>query len=148
MTFGLLQGTSPREFQFEVKVLISHLLGEVTEVFCLKLIKSPEPLTFVTASKLGLSDSYHRNCLNPSLHLRETLTIARFSSRHSAIPSEEMPRGYGTVTKLRSGGLGGLSECPVSGCQCLQAASVVSGQSPHDPGSESHPVSHVPAKRK
>lgn len=45
MTSGL-QGTgglvkSPREFQFEVKVLISHLLGEVTEVFCLKLIKSP-----------------------------------------------------------------------------------------------------------
>lgn len=117
----------------------------MTEVFCLKLIKSPEPLTFVIASKLGLSDSYHRNCLNRSLHLRKTLTIAKFSSRHSAIPSEETPRGYGMVTKLCSGG---LSECPVSGCRCLQAASVVSGQSPHDPGSESHPVSHVPATRK
>lgn len=38
---------------FEVKVLISHLLGKVTEVFSSKPIKSPEPLTFVTTGSLA-----------------------------------------------------------------------------------------------
>lgn len=51
---GLWEGTSPREVHIQGQVLISHLLGEVTEVFCSKLITSPEPLIFVTAGTLDL----------------------------------------------------------------------------------------------
>lgn len=84
-------------FTFEVKVLISHLLDKVTEVFS-KLIKSPEPLIFVTAGTLGLSDSHHRNCQNWSLHLRQTLTERKIFKQMvgSTLPgiSEEIPQSF------------------------------------------------------
>lgn len=80
---------------FEVKVLISHLLDKVTEVFS-KLIKSPEPLIFVTAGMLGLSDSHHRDCQNWSLHLRQTLTESKIFKQIVGSTllgiSEERPR--------------------------------------------------------
>lgn len=76
-----MKATPLESSTFKVKVLISHLLGEVTEVFCSKLSKSPESLVFVKAGTLDLSDSHHKNCLNWSLLLRETLTIEKFSSR-------------------------------------------------------------------
>lgn len=48
-----MRAPSQESSTFEVKVLISHLLGKVTEVFSSKLIKSSEPLIFVTTGSLA-----------------------------------------------------------------------------------------------